>query len=137
MGIGSQHANNLFSCAGFSNALATLDGVAFRGRYQRTFGRSSPVPNRFGVSCYEGLHLLASLAQRANSLNVYKLQAYSDGIRLKTPRGECLMRSNHLGAPVHITKACGPNLAVVASVGYRNAAPGQVSPPWPAPAGSA
>ncbi|WP_354214136.1 MULTISPECIES: ABC transporter substrate-binding protein [unclassified Bradyrhizobium] len=137
MGIGSQHAENLFSCAGFSNALSTPEGVAFRDRYRRSFGGTAPVPNRFGVSCYEGLHLLATLVQRAHSLNVYKLQAYSDGARVSTPRGECWMRANHLGAPVHITKASGSNLSVVQTIGCRDATSEHAWLSWREPAGSA
>lgn len=137
MGIGPEHAESLFSCVGFTNALSTPEGSAFRDRYHASFGRFAPVPNRFGLSCYEGLHLLASLATRAKSLNVYKLQTCSDGVRLNTPRGECLMRSNHLGAPVHIIRASGPSLSVVESVGYRDGASKNVSPPWPATVGLA
>ena len=137
MGIGPEHAEGLFSCVGFTNALNTPAGVAFRERYLASFGRFAPVPNRFGVSCYEGLHLLASLAARAQSLNVYKLQAYADGARMSTPRGECAIRSNHLGAPVHIVRASGPNLSVLESIGYRDAASKNVSVHWSATAGSA
>jgi urea transport system substrate-binding protein len=137
MGIGSEHAENLFSCVGFTNALSTPEASAFRDRYYASFGRFAPVPNRFGVSCYKGLHLLASLAARAQSLNIYKLQIYANGTSLNTPLGECSMRSNHLGAPVHIVRASGPSLSVLENVGYRDAVAKTVSPHWLATAGSA
>lgn len=137
LAIGAQHAENLFSCVGFSNTLSTPEGLKFRDRYRSAFGATAPVPNRFGVSCYEGLHLLASLARRAESLNVFRLQAFAEGASLSTPRGDCRMHANHLGAPVHIARAKGLDLAIIDSVGYRDAATNEGAAPFGTPMGSA
>jgi urea transport system substrate-binding protein len=122
LGIGINAVGNLYSTAGFTNSLRTVMGTRFRDNYRRRFGPLAPVPNRYGVSCYEGLQLLAALARQARCLNVHKMQVVSDDLSLMTPRGECHMQSNHLGATMHIVEAKGPDLCVIDTVGYRSAA---------------
>jgi len=124
LGIGAESTRNLYSATGFTDSMRTGNAGAFRDDYRRFFGQSAPIPNRFGVSCYEGLHLLAALAERAQSTNLFKLQAASDGTALRGPRGDCTMTSNHLSTPVHIAKAAGIDFCPVASIGT-------VTPPAP------
>ena len=68
LGIGLEAVGNFYSTAGFTNSLQTVPGTRFRDNYRRMFGTTAPVPNRYGVSCYEGLHLLAALARQAGCL---------------------------------------------------------------------
>lgn len=117
LGIGAESTRNLYSATGFTDSMKTASAGAFRDDYRRFFGSSAPIPNRFGVSCYEGLHLLAALAERAQSMNLFKLQAASDGTALRGPRGDCMMTSNHLSTPVHIAKAAGMEFCPVANIG--------------------
>ncbi|MCG6205203.1 substrate-binding domain-containing protein [Rhodopseudomonas sp. HC1] len=121
LGIGCDAVDNMYSTAGFTNHLQTNSGGRFRDSYRRRFGPGAPVPNRFGVSCYEGLHLLKALAEQAGSLDLYKMQAFADGLAISTPRGDCRMQSNHLGAPIHLVEARGYDLCALEDVGYRTA----------------
>jgi len=136
LGIGADGTRNLYSAAGFTNRGTAAAAAAFRASYARTFGRTAPVPNRFGVACHEGLHLLAGLAARAGSLNLYRLQMAAEGADLQSPRGHCVMAGNHLAAPVHIAAADGTDLCEIDSLGLRAAAP-PARPIWPRDGGTA
>jgi len=124
LGIGAESSRNLFSATGFTDCMKTGSAGAFRNDYHRAFGANAPIPNRFGVSCYEGLYLLSALAERAQSMNLFKLQAASEGTSFRSPRGECTMMGNHLSTAVYITEAEGLDIRPIASVGT-------VSPPTP------
>lgn len=137
LGIGADATSNLYSAAGFTNCLETRQGVQFRDSYRRRFGTTAPVPNRYGVACYEGVQLLAALAARAGRLDVYKMQAFADGVCLTTPRGECRMSANHLGATAYVAEAAGTDLAPIDSLGYRSAAPAPAAIWSPVDAGNA
>jgi hypothetical protein len=137
LGIGRDATRNLYSTAGFTNSLQTAPGALFRANYAKRFGSTAPVPNRFGVSCYEGLYLLVALAQQAGCLNLHKMQAASDELTLATPRGDCRMRANHLGSEMHIVKASGSDLAVIDTVGYRAATTESITLHSPTVAGHA
>ena len=136
MGIGPAGASGLFSATGYANVSADPAAHGFRARYADRFGRMAPVPNRYAVACHDGLHLLAALAARAGSLDLYRLQLAAEGTSLDGPRGRCTMAGNHLGAPVHIAAAEGPDLRALECLGFRNAA----APPetiWPRDLGRA
>lgn len=136
LGIGAGAARNLYSATGYANASGDAAGRAFRSRYAGRFGGTAPVPNRFGIACHDGLHLLAGLAARAGSLDLFRLQLAADGTVVDGPRGRCTMAGNHLGTPMQIAEADGPDLRALATLGYRAAA----APPhaiWPADRGTA
>ncbi|MEQ8346541.1 MAG: substrate-binding domain-containing protein [Sneathiellaceae bacterium] len=136
LGIGAGAARNLYSATGYANASTDTAGTAFRSRYAGRFGRTAPVPNRFGIACHDGLHLLAGLAARAGSLDLFRLQLAAEGTVVEGPRGRCTLAGNHLGTPLQIALADGPDLRALAPLGYRAAA----APPraiWPADRGTA
>lgn len=136
LGIGPQATRDLYSATGFSDCMDSRPAGAFRNDYRRSFGRNAPIPNRFGVSCYEGLHLLAALARRAKSLDTFKLQAVSDGTALHGPRGECQMMSNHLSTPMHIAMAAGMDFRPIAPLGTAIAPPPTTAIWYPRDGGS-
>lgn len=117
LGIGVESTRNLYSAAGFTECMKNGSASAFRSDYRRAFGANSPIPNRFGVSCYDGLHLLSALSERARSLNLFKLQAAAEGTSFRGPRGECTMIGNHCSADVYITEAVGMDIRPIDAVG--------------------
>jgi urea transport system substrate-binding protein len=67
-------------------------------------------------SCYEGLMTLASLAERAGSLDVRAMLAVADGLGYDGPRGAVSFAGNHLQQPVHLAVADGYDFDVLAAL---------------------
>ena len=136
LGIGADATGEMYTATGFANSMASPSTASFRDRYRACFGDAAPILNRFGLSCYEGVHLLASLARRAGSLNLFKLQIAADGLSLSGPRGECRLSGNHLGSEVHIARANGNEFELLDHMGYMEP-PGPPRAIWPPEAGRA
>jgi ABC-type branched-subunit amino acid transport system substrate-binding protein len=136
LGTGADATRNLFSATGFAGCMETRAVDTLRRNYRRTFGEYAPVLNRFGVSCYEGLHLLAALARRAGSFNLFKMQAVSDGTVIHGPRGACTLSGNHLSTVTYIAEAAGVDFRAIDRIGAMAAAPPSRSI-WYPDAGSA
>lgn len=107
---------DVFSAAGFFEALPTEDGLRFGARYTARFGPGAPVLNSPGESCYEGLQLLAALARRAGSTETGRICGTAEGTRYHGPRGEVALSGRHLGQEVYLATADGPGFDVLASL---------------------
>lgn len=107
LAIGPQNTHNLFVSFGYFGTLPTKPNLAFATEYGRLFGAYPPVLNRFAVSCYEGVLLVAALAARARSLNVSKVQALANGTSILGPRGITTMNDNHFVTDIHLACADG------------------------------
>lgn len=113
---GAETTRDLYSTAGFFEALPTAEGLDFGGRYIRRFGQHAPVLNSMGESCYEGLRLLAELARRARSLDVHRLCATASGTAYESPRGQVRVSGQHLQQQIYLAQARGMHLDVLATL---------------------
>ena len=88
----------------------------FSHRYSARFGPRAPVLNSLGESCYEGLTLLARVAERAGSTELEALGAAAEDIAYEGPRGVVRMRDNHLAQSVYLAQAEGLQFDVLAEL---------------------
>lgn len=107
LAIGSRNTGNLYVSFGYFGMLPSKCNLAFVSAYGRLFGAYAPVLNRFAVSCYEGVLLVAALAARARSLDVSKVQALANGTAILGPRGITTMSDNHFMTDIHLAIADG------------------------------
>lgn len=116
LGSGAASTRNLFSTAGYFEALATAESLDFGARYSGAYGPHAPVLSSMGESCYEGLLLLARIARGARSLEVGRLCATASGTSWASPRGEVRVRGQHLQQQVYLAQARGLDLDVIAAL---------------------
>ena len=70
LGAGGDDTGELYAAMGYFAAVATERQLDFAERYAARFGPHAPVLNGHGEGCYDGVRLLAALAERAGSLAV-------------------------------------------------------------------
>ena len=107
LGTGAENSHDLYSAAGFFECLATGDSLEFEGRYVRRFGPTAPAITSPGESCYEGVTLLAGLAEAAGSTELARLCAAAADVRYEGPRGAVGLRDNHLQQRIYLARAQG------------------------------
>lgn len=107
LGGGTNTTSNLYSTAGYFEALATAESLDFSARYSRQYGTDAPVLNSIGESCYEGLLLLAKMIRGAQSLDVKRLCATASGTTYSSPRGEVNVNGQHLEQRIYLAQASG------------------------------
>jgi ABC-type branched-subunit amino acid transport system substrate-binding protein len=105
MASGSQCNRNLFSAAGYFEALNTTASMEFAARYYHRFGLAAPALNSIGESCYEAIALLIALASRAGSLAIDALTSAAEYLTYVSPRGEVTMRGNQMSQDVYVAEA--------------------------------
>lgn len=116
MATGAEGTENLWAAAGYFEALATAESLAFNGRYTARFGLQAPVLSSLGESCYEGVRLLAALAERARSLDVGALLRASRATDYVGPRGAVSLRGNHVRQPIYLARADAFDFDIVAQL---------------------
>ncbi|WP_233434267.1 substrate-binding domain-containing protein [Nocardia yamanashiensis] len=102
---GVDSARGLFTASGYFESVVSPASMAFGGRYAARYGRSAPALNNIGESCYEGLLLFASLAQRARSLELRAIERTASQVSYHGPRGEVSVRGAHTTQPVYVAGA--------------------------------
>lgn len=113
---GGAHCRDIFTTAGYFEALPTEDSLRFGGRYVDRFGPGAPVLNSPGESCYEGLQLLAGLVRRAGSAEVRRMCAVAPDTRYHGPRGEVTLDGRHLRQRIYLATADGSSYDVLTSL---------------------
>ncbi|TWF80707.1 amino acid/amide ABC transporter substrate-binding protein (HAAT family) [Pseudonocardia hierapolitana] len=116
LATGADATRDLYASAGFFEALPTASGLEFSRRYAERFGVDAPVLGSLGESCYEGVTLLARLAERAGSLAPGEWAAAADTLAYDSPRGTVRMTGNHLVQSVYLARADGLDLDVLAQL---------------------
>lgn len=116
MAAGVEATENLWAAAGYFETLATAESLAFSGRYAARFGTRAPVLSSLGESCYEGVLLLAALADQARSLDVHALMRGGRAARYEGPRGAVFLHGNHVDQPIYLARADGPDFDIVAQL---------------------
>lgn len=105
LATGADATRELYAAAGFFETLATASALEFSRRYAERFGVYAPVPGALAESCYEGLTLLARLAERAGSTDLDALCGAAGTLSYDSPRGAVSLRANHLRQSVYLARA--------------------------------
>jgi urea transport system substrate-binding protein len=113
---GAETTRGICAAAAYFESLVTADSQHFGARYVRRFGDDAPTLNSPAESCYEGMLLLAAMANMARSLEVPALCAVADEVIYGGPRGEVRLRDHHLEQPVYLAEADALEFAVVAQL---------------------
>ncbi|WP_379571744.1 substrate-binding domain-containing protein [Pseudonocardia lutea] len=112
--LASGPSRELYSAAAWFESLPTAAGLDFSRRYVERFGPRAPVPGALAESCFEGLTLLARLAERAGSLDVGAVSGAGEGIAYESPRGDVALVHNHLRQDVYLARSDGLEFDVLA-----------------------
>lgn len=113
---GSGATRNLYVCAAYFRSLATASALDLGREYVRQHGPDAPPLNNAAESCYEGLKTLATLVERAGSLEVDRLASVGQGAGYDGPRGAMTLSGNHVRQTVHLATADGYDFDVIASL---------------------
>lgn len=110
---GCSATKNLFVSAAYFRSLANGDAMDLLGRYLGLHSTDAPALNVVAESCYEGVHMLASLARRAGSASLPELNAVIDGVAYHGPRGTVEFRGQQAHQRVHLAVADGYDFDVI------------------------
>lgn len=108
LAAGADATEGLWAAAGFFETLATRESLDFNRRYAHRFGAEAPVVGSLGESCFEGLRLLAALAERAGTLDVRSMRRVTDSgaeVAYEGPRGLLRLQGNQLRQPLYLARA--------------------------------
>jgi ABC-type branched-subunit amino acid transport system substrate-binding protein len=115
LGAGGDDSGELYAAMGFFGAVATDASQAFGQRYAARYGVHAPMLNGHAEGCYDGVRLLAALAERAGTLRSGALDAVADGTAVDGGRGRFVMRGRHADGHVYLARADGLDFDVIAS----------------------
>jgi urea transport system substrate-binding protein len=116
LATGAANAQDLYSAAGFFEMLASTDSLDFQRRYVSRFGVNAPILTSLGESCYEGLTLLARLAEGARSTELPKICEVAGSVAYDGPRGSVRLQGNHLQQRVYLARAAGLEFDVLGEI---------------------
>ncbi|MEU9451231.1 substrate-binding domain-containing protein [Streptomyces sp. NPDC048277] len=116
LATGAEATDGLWATAGFFETLATAESLDFGARYAARFGVHAPVVGSLGESCFEGVRLLAALAERARSLDVRAMCAVGDEVSYEGPRGVVRLDGNHLAQRLYLARADAFDFHIVAQL---------------------
>jgi urea transport system substrate-binding protein len=117
-GIGAQASGNLFTVSNYFADWRCRTNDGFLERYHEAFGEHAPPVSAASVSCYEGLHVVAGLA---NSLGTRRGPDLARHVRNSLPRPAA--RANLHNKPVgrapgvHLAEADGVRFKMIATLG--------------------
>jgi ABC-type branched-subunit amino acid transport system substrate-binding protein len=114
-GIGAANANGLYASAGYFVSIDTDAANAFAKSYSDTFGADAPVLNTLGQSVYDGLILMAALANKAGSMDVAAMDAVAEGATFETPRGTGTLKGRHVTQNIQVADGTGGSFKIVKS----------------------
>lgn len=112
-GIGSDNANRLYSSAGYFSSIDSNTAKAFAKSYEAMFGADAPALNTLGESAFDGLTLLASLANKAGSLDVAAIEGIAEGISFESPRGTSTLNGRHVNQNIYVADGTGGAFTIV------------------------
>ncbi|TCO60745.1 substrate-binding domain-containing protein [Actinocrispum wychmicini] len=111
---GCQATRNLFVAAAYFRSLVNADAMDLLDRYVGLHGPDAPPLNNAAESCYEGLHTLAMLAERAGSARLPEMAAVVDGFAYHGPRGTVEFHGQQAAQHVHLAVADGYDFDIIA-----------------------
>ncbi len=114
---GADCTRGITTAAGYFETLATPESLEFGLRYAQRFGPEAPALNSLGESCYEGVLLLAALAEEAGSADVRAVSAVTGAVSYAGPRGELRLRDDrHVEQRIYLAQADGLRFDVLAQL---------------------
>lgn len=116
LGLGGDDTGGLWTVMGFFPTLATESGMAFDAAYAARFGPNAPVVSAHAESCYQGVRLLAAVANRAGSLHPPRFDAAASGTLVPDARGLLTVDDRHVRQPVYLAHADGTDFRVAAQL---------------------
>ncbi|WP_202807077.1 substrate-binding domain-containing protein [Ruegeria pomeroyi] len=114
-GIGAENADRLYSSSGYFASIKTEAAASFAADYAAAFGGDGAALNGLGQSAYEGLMLLAALANKAGSLDVAAMDAAAEGTSWTSPRGANVLTGRHMAQTIYLADGSGGAFEVVAA----------------------
>ncbi|QUJ75281.1 substrate-binding domain-containing protein [Sulfitobacter albidus] len=114
-GIGAENANRLYSSSGYFASIASDAAQEFASNYTETFGADAAPLNSLGQSAYDGLQLLATLANKAGSLEVPAIEAIAEGTTFTSPRGTGTLTGRHVAQTIYVANGTGGSFAIEAA----------------------
>lgn len=115
MGIGSEFSENLYGVSGYFNSLRTAENKQFLNEYQAAFGTNAPIQGGMSQPCYESIVFLASLAERAGSLDVDDMAALGREFAYYGARGRVKITGNRTLMDCHLMRSNGLDYEMVRS----------------------
>jgi ABC-type branched-subunit amino acid transport system substrate-binding protein len=116
MAAGPEANEGLWAAAAYFETLATAESLDFNGRYAARFGVQAPVLSSLGESCYEGVRLLAALADQARSLDIRTMIRTGRSAAYQGPRGAVSLHGNHVEQPIYLARADAFDFDIVAQL---------------------
>lgn len=114
-GIGAENANRLYSSSGYFASVDTEAAQTFAASYSEMFGADAPRINSLGQSAYDGMQLLATLANAAGSLDVAAIEKVAEGTTFDSPRGTGTLTGRHVAQTIYLADGTGGSFEVVNS----------------------
>ncbi|MGY8907941.1 MAG: substrate-binding domain-containing protein [Pseudomonadales bacterium] len=114
-GIGAANASGLYATAGYFKDLTTPLATAFKQNYEQAFGTDSATLNTLGQSAYQGLKLLATLANKAGSLSVPDIDRIAEGTEFASPRGQGTVMGRHVNQSIYLADGSSGQFKVITS----------------------
>lgn len=114
-GIGAANANRLYSSAGYFASIDSAPANAFAKSYGDMFGVDAPALNSLGQSAYDGLTLLAAMANKAGSMEVTAIEGVAEGISFESPRGTGTLKGRHVAQNIYVAEGTGGAFKIVKS----------------------
>jgi ABC-type branched-subunit amino acid transport system substrate-binding protein len=116
LATGAANTCELYSAAGFFEALGSAYSMDFERRYLDRIGPTAPAITSPGESCFEGLTLLSRLVDAARSTEVASIDGVCGSIAYEGPRGVVRMRDRHLLQRIYLARADGLEFDVLAEI---------------------
>ncbi len=116
LATGAANTHELYSAAGFFEALGSAYSMEFERRYLANLGVLAPAITSPGESCYEGMALLAQLVAAARSTDVAQIHGVSDSIAYEGPRGAVRVHDRHLLQHIYLARADGLEFDILAEI---------------------
>ncbi|MDL5156149.1 substrate-binding domain-containing protein [Actinomycetospora termitidis] len=113
---GADATTNLFVASSYFRSLATTGALDLLGDYVHVHGPDAPALSSAAESCYEGLHTLAALADRAADDRLEAWDAAVDGVAYEGPRGTVEFRGRQARQRVHLAVADGLDFDVLTAL---------------------
>ena len=116
LALGGDDTGELWATMGFFATLPTAEGMAFEGRYAAAFGARAPVTSAHAQSCYEGVKTLATVADRARTLQTGPFDRAAEGTRIAGARGALEVSRRHVAQSAYLAHADGLDFRVTAGL---------------------
>jgi urea transport system substrate-binding protein len=116
LATGAEATDNLWAAAGYFETLATAESLEFNGSYTARFGVQAPPLSALGESCYEGMRLLAALAEQAGDLAARRLEGAAARVAFEGARGALRLRDNHVDQRIYLARADAFDFEIIAQL---------------------